>query len=409
MKKFSVEIEYDEIKVAGKLEFREKELFVEGKEQILKIKYSEIEECFTNMKGDIRLNTSKKEYTISSDDSKTIKQNLDLKLGSKSSPQIVPSEPLSSPKHKTKDDVEILEDILLTHNKFVETLGQKMITGSKLYKLYESYMDNDEIDKANNIKNLACHGFFFSMFVYIMQNIDDSERTITFFKNLYPDDTDGLADYVVTDNKEELKNFDYKAELQGQIKELMAVEADETFKAKGNLTYAEFTAYLKIFEEAYNDFVNPPIKFNALLDAQVNREKNAAVASSNSFKYFWLPLMLIIGMAIKFFLELFNEPGIVMGGGWFSIIVFVVLFIWCCVGSDGRNTTCQFCGKWASLKLTSDKIIDHENSWRTKTEYRNGNSYRREVPVRIDLHEKHFKCDNCGNEEVRYIREEHDL
>ena len=37
MKKFSVEIEYDEIKVAGKLEFREKELFVEGKEQILKI------------------------------------------------------------------------------------------------------------------------------------------------------------------------------------------------------------------------------------------------------------------------------------------------------------------------------------------------------------------------------------
>ena len=58
---------------------------------------------------------------------------------------------------------------------------------------------------------------------------------------------------------------------------------------------------------------------------------------------------------------------------------------------------------------TSDKIIDHENSWRTKTEYRNGNSYRREVPVRIDLHEKHFKCDNCGNEEVRYIREEHDL
>ena len=73
MKKFSVEIEYDEIKVAGKLEFREKELFVEGKEQILKIKYSEIEECFTNMKGDIRLNTSKKEYTISSDDSKTIK------------------------------------------------------------------------------------------------------------------------------------------------------------------------------------------------------------------------------------------------------------------------------------------------------------------------------------------------
>ena len=249
--------------------------------------------------------------------------------------------------------------------------------------------------------------------MYCYNNIDHSEKTKEFFRNIYPN----LVDTYLESDEESRKILDYdhyETIIQNIISLTMRMKKKkeelianhQEFEESSYKMYDEIEPYLLFLEESYNRYVKPETNLNILLNHQSNVEENKSVSSSKAFTHFYLPIILIVGMVILFFIELFDDGGIIMEGGWFSIIFFVILIIWASVGASGKECTCGYCGKWNALKLTSDRIIDSKDTWRTKVEYVNNRRYEKQVAVRIDLHEKHYICENCNNETVKYVNEE---
>lgn len=270
--------------------------------------------------------------------------------------------------------------------------------------------ENDELIESS--MELAEKQFYMSLFLYCYKNIDQSEKTKEFFRNIYPN----LIDGVLEMSEEDLKILDYN-HYEQIISDIISLtmrmkkqreesQTQKDFNRESYQMYDEIEPYLLFLEESYNRYVKPEKELNILLNHQVNRGNNQGEASSKAWTYFYLPIVLIIAMVILFFMELFGDGGIIIDCGWFSVGLFIILVIWAAIGANGKECTCPTCGKWDALKLQSDRIIDSKDTWRTKTEYINNRRIEKQVAVRIDLHEQHYICENCNNETVKYVNKE---
>jgi len=270
--------------------------------------------------------------------------------------------------------------------------------------------ENDELIESS--MELAEKQFYMSLFLYCYKNIDQSEKTKEFFRNIYPN----LIDGVLEMSEEDLKILDYN-HYEQIISDIISLtmrmkkqreesQTQKDFNRESYQMYDEIEPYLLFLEESYNRYVKPEKELNILLNHQVNRGNNQGEASSKAWTHFYLPIVLIIAMVILFFMELFGDGGIIIDCGWFSVGLFIILVIWAAVGANEKECTCPTCGKWDALKLQSDRIIDSKDTWRTKTEYINNRRIEKQVAVRIDLHEQHYICENCNNETVKYVNKE---
>lgn len=105
----------------------------------------------------------------------------------------------------------------------------------------------------------------------------------------------------------------------------------------------EFAAFLTNLQDAYNAYVGPLKDLDLIGEyAKTSADNEKSAVTINIFA-FWLPLILIVLMVICFFIELFGDGGILFKGGWWSVVVFVVLIIWAAIGNDGRYCTCSNC------------------------------------------------------------------
>jgi hypothetical protein len=322
-------------------------------------------------------------------------------------------------KEKKKIDPNSKEGILkLVTKKYLRFQVQKynhlfVFASPKYSESLKVALDANNMELADSTIELATKQFYMSLFMYCYNNIDHSEKTKEFFRNIYPN----LVDTYLESDEESQKILDYdhyETIIQNVIsltmrmkkkKEDLRLNHQEVDEDSYKM-YEEIEPYLLFLEESYNRYVKPETNLNILLNHQSNVTANKSDASGKAFIHFYLPIMLITGMVILFFIELFGEGGLIMELGWVSVIFFIILIIWATIGASGKECTCGYCGKWNALKLTSDHIIDSKDTWKTKVEYINNHRYEKQVAVRIDLHEKHYICENCNNETVKYVNEE---
>lgn len=320
-------------------------------------------------------------------------------------------------KDRTSSSDKILQEVLKKFNKFNQENKFLFIANHKFHDGFNAAIENNDDEKIDQFLSVVTVQFYLSLFIYVYNNIDNSEKTIEFFKNLYPE----LVCEEITKDQEKLVELgwdSYPKHLNNIIAHCMKMKKfrenclakGEKIDEKSYALYDEFEPYMLFLEESYNNYVNPEKKLDIMLNHKSNNiNENNKQASKIIFFGYYLPISLIILMVIMFFKEFLGDHGIIMEGGWFSIIFFIALIIWAAIGYDGKRLTCRYCGKFNSLKLTSDTIIESRDTWKTKTEYVNNRSYQKQVAVRVEIHERHYMCNNCHNETVRFENEEHEL
>lgn len=322
-------------------------------------------------------------------------------------------------KRNPDDPEEILKEVSKKYMKFhvLKYCNIFAYASEEYHALLKQELDLDpeNLEDIENILDLANNQFYMSLLIYCYNKVDNSEKTKEFFKNLFPNLVDGILESS-QEKLQELGYNNYEKVIKDIISLTMRMKKQKEQKIQNGedigesyKMYDEIEPYLQFLEKSYNKYVNPQTPLNILVEHQTNVVENQTEASNKAFWQYYLPIILMVIMIIKFLFELFGEKGIIMELGWFSVIFFVILIIWIAIGSSGKSLTCETCGKWNSLKLTKDYIIDSKDSWKTKVEYINNRRIEKQVPIRIDVHEKHFICENCHNECVRYIQEETEL
>ena len=312
-----------------------------------------------------------------------------------------------------KTDDEILQTIYDEYEKFFR---EKDVNFAYCGGYDLSIHRDEPFEEKSKIIEIAKSEFVMSLFVYILLQANEKEqkKAIKFLKNIDDDYLDEIKENFG------LKHENLKEALSKTGSLFAAYDYCEWRKSvfykiiemrdyDWNLKEEEFINFLTNLQNAYNAFVKPENNLNLLGDYTKTSSENAKAASTINIFAFWLPLVLIVLMVICFFIELFGDGGILFKGGWWSVVVFVVLIIWAAIGNDGRYCTCSNCKKWGSLKLEHDYIIDSYDTWKTKTITENGRNYTKQVAVRIDKHEEHYVCQYCGNKETKYRETETEL
>lgn len=311
-----------------------------------------------------------------------------------------------------KSKEKILQEIYNKCEKFLDKYNHYFIFFGGWY---DSYSRETDREKKEYFVDLSRSEFLMSLFIKILLNTSekDKKKVTKFLKNLnseYADEFCGLSNEELqkqiadSNPSDDDPGFDFDKWLKKSYNKLAAMKSYDW-----ELNEEIWHDFILDIQNAYNAYVEPENSLNLLGQYEKTSAQNETDASNKAFVMLYLPVLLIIVMVIKFLIELFGESGIVMSGGWTSVIIFVVLIIWACIGGSGKSNTCSNCKKWNSLKLVDDRIIDSRDTWRTKNITQNGRTYQKQVAVRIDRHEEHYVCAHCGNKEIKYRDSEHQL
>ena len=412
VKEYDVEIKYNNKIEKGKLQLEENEIVVETDEAIIEITYSDINKRSFSSKKGLELKTTDYDFCINGKEIAEINEKVKSEL--KEENDINKEET----KNITISDDEILQEVLKRFNEFNEKYSSIFILNHEFKGLYDQQLDKDDYEGVISLIKMVTQQFYLSMLVYIYNNVDNSEKTIEFFKNLYPT----LVCKELLESKELITkgSLDKYPEFLSDIMSLcirMKSHRSAELKNKEQIDetlydlYDEFEPYMLFLEESYNNYVNHENKLNIMLDHKANDiDQNKKDAFKYTFFAYYTPIILIAIMIFMFLVEICGDGGIITSGGWFSVFIFIVLLVWIGIGHDSKRLTCKYCGKFDSLKLTSDEIIESRDTWSTQTVYDSNNRpYQKQVAVRIDTHERHYTCSNCHNEIIRIEDEEHKL
>ncbi len=156
-----------------------------------------------------------------------------------------------------------------------------------------------DTDYAMNGRNC----FFASLYKYILNTVDNSEKTHKFFENINIDEN---YREMFTNREENVDskdyNFNYEKNLN-TILELLPEHEDLEYTC----SKSEFEEFLKKIETYYNQYVQPSKPLKILLNNSNSIINNEEKNTNHAIINIYLPTALLIGFVIKFATELFGE------------------------------------------------------------------------------------------------------
>lgn len=259
MKKFNILWQSNKKKIPSQLQVKEKELFIEIDNKIIKIPFTSIVNS-TLKENTLSIETDENTYQLESEHAKLIKEK--IKDYHKEKNKI----------SKKKSKEEILQDILALYNKFIENKPNEMLfafSDETSSTLINYALETDETESIISVVKSKVWEFFLGLYYYILENIDNSSNTEEFFRNLFPDVIDEFHDILKSNDEEILKDYQYEENLKRVntyfLKNEQALEIKPELR-KSVPDYQKFKSFLKELEQAYNDYVNPSKKLNIFLN-----------------------------------------------------------------------------------------------------------------------------------------------
>lgn len=259
MKKFNILWQSNKKKIPSQLQVKEKELFIEIDNKIIKIPFTSIVNS-TLKENTLSIETDENTYQLESEHAKLIKEK--IKDYHKEKNKI----------SKKKSKEEILQDILALYNKFIENKPNEMLfafSDDTSSTLINYALETDETESIISVVKSKVWEFFLGLYYYILENVDNSSNTEEFFRNLFPDVIDEFHDILKSNDEEILKDYQYEENLKRVntffLKNEQALEIKPELR-KGVPDYQKFKSFLKELEQAYNDYVNPSKKLNIFLN-----------------------------------------------------------------------------------------------------------------------------------------------
>ena len=259
MNKFNILWQSNKKKIPSQLQVKEKELFIEIDNKIIKIPFTSIVNS-TLKENTLSIETDENTYQLESEHAKLIKEK--IKDYHKEKNKI----------SKKKSKEEILQDILALYNKFIENKPNEMLfafSDETSSTLINYALETDETESIISVVKSKVWEFFLGLYYYILENVDNSSNTEEFFRNLFPDVIDEFHDILKSNDEEILKDYQYEENLKRVntffLKNEQALEIKPELR-KGVPDYQKFKSFLKELEQAYNDYVNPSKKLNIFLN-----------------------------------------------------------------------------------------------------------------------------------------------
>lgn len=255
----------------------------------------------------------------------------------------------------------------------------------KLMIIYEKVQNNpfvlsndtfsvgDRIYGGINDEEAFINTFWVALYNYVIKNIDNSEKTIMFFKNIANLDIERSENY----------------ELEQRFNFVMKHAQHEAMKW-GKSYEQEILSFLQDIECEYNLFVNPTNKLTYFANKSTKTE---TIKRDKKSKVFLNVIIPIICLVISLHLSSSNDDGEWLF--WFICSVFSV--IWLFVGIAGTANSCSKCGKWNSLKVVEEEILDTFLDTEKKVEYTSsGNRHYRYETVTKEKVLQTLECQECG-------------
>ena len=204
MKKFNILWQSNKKKIPSQLQVKEKELFIEIENKIIKIPFTSIVNS-TLKENTLSIETDENTYQLESEHAKLIKEKI----------KDYHKEKNKIPKKKSKE--EILKDILDSYNKFIENKQNEMLfvfSDETSSTLINYALETDETESIISVVKSKVWEFFLGLYYYILENIDNSSSTEEFFRNLFPDVIDEFHDILKSNDEEILKDYQYEENLK---------------------------------------------------------------------------------------------------------------------------------------------------------------------------------------------------
>ena len=214
--------------------------------------------------------------------------------------------------------------------------------------------------------------FWIALYNYVFKNIDNSEKTTKFFKN--------ITDFNI--ENPELYELDQRFDL-------VMKHAQHDMVENGTSHEQEILSFLRDIENEYNSFVNPEHKLTYFSNKSTKTE---IIRNEANTKIFWLivfPLIALVICIYLFFSEISYSIGAIGG---------IISFIWLMIGLVGKSNTCKKCKKWNSLEVIGEKVLETYTTTEKRTNYTSsGNAYyTKEVVTKQNILQT-LQCSECGD------------
>lgn len=194
------------------------------------------------------------------------------------------------------------------------SLGYKMQRDAqKINNMQEKLnLDKINIDMDEDYADKGFAVFWASLYKYVLDNIDNSERTYEFFER-YIDQS--FRELFTSIKGKDIEDYNYEENLNNILSKLEAEDQDiEDLCSK-----LEFEEFLKKIETYYNQYVQPSKALKILLKNSNSITNNEEKNTNHAIINIYLPTALLIAFVIKFATELFGdkrnyyEYGMVLG------------------------------------------------------------------------------------------------